>query len=163
MRKFYNAELWRGIHSRKGNTMLEINCNKCENLIDKVAGCKLYGADPAKAAKACRADLFMNYNPKKEKAAKAAKLTPGAHVWIVERDEDGYAYDVTGFLYLAEVAGTVIVTPKVYGCDSLEEIMRYHSNDTADDNGTVLGVYPAIDCYTNKAAAHAAPRQRGEG
>lgn len=45
------------------NKMLEINCNKCENLIDKNAGCKLYGSNPEKAVNACANDQFKNYKP----------------------------------------------------------------------------------------------------
>lgn len=133
--------------------MLEINCNKCENLCDKATGCKLYGADPAAAAKACRADLFINYNPRKEKPA---KFTPGAEVWVVERDEDGTACEVSGFLFLAKVEHAVIVTPRVYGCEGVTEILDYHIGQTAQDYDTDLSVYPAGDCYTSREDAKVA-------
>lgn len=43
--------------------MLEIDCNKCGNLTDKVNGCKVYGSDPTTATKACAADGFINFTP----------------------------------------------------------------------------------------------------
>jgi len=78
------------------------------------------------------------------------KFKPGEPLWVVERDEDGNACDVSGFLYMAEVAGAVIVTPKVYGCDSLTEILGYHIGQTAQDYDTDLAVFPADDCYLSK-------------
>ncbi len=76
-----------------------------------------------------------------------SKFEPGRTVYVVNRDEDGEAYDVTGFLFLAEVAGAVIVTPRIFGCDTLARIMKYHVGETAKDFGLDLGVFPAEDCY----------------
>lgn len=132
--------------------MLEINCNKCANLCDKAAGCKLYGADPAKAMKACRADRFMHYSPKKEKPA---KFTPGEEVWIVERDEDGNAYEISGYVFLAEVAGAVILTSYISDLEDLEELLDYHIEETAANYDTNLAVFPAADCYADREAAEA--------
>lgn len=133
--------------------MLEINCNKCANLCDKAAGCKLYGADPAKAMKACRADLFMNYNPKKKEPA---KFTPGGEVWIVERDESGDACEVSGYVFLAEVADAVILTTYINAVEDLEDLLDYHIKETAANYDTDLAVFPAADCYTDLEAAKAA-------
>lgn len=130
--------------------MLEINCNKCANLCDKVTGCKLYGADPAAAAKACRADLFINYSPRKEKGA---KFTPGEEVWVVERDEDGNACEVSGYVFLAEVAHAVILTPYINDLEDLEDLLDYHIEETADNYDTALAVFPAADCYTDRDEA----------
>ena len=132
--------------------MLEINCNKCANLIDKTAGCQLYGADPTEAVKACRADLFMNYNPKKEEPA---KFTPGEEVWVVERDEDGIACEVSGYVFLAEVAGAVILTPYINDLEDLEDLLGYHIGETRDNYDTDLAVFPAADCYTDQETAEA--------
>lgn len=133
--------------------MLVINCNKCANLCDKVTGCKLYGADPAAAAKACPADLFMNYNPRKEKPA---KFTPGEEVWVVERDEDGNACEVGGYVFLAEVASAVVLSPYINDLEDLEDLLNYHIEETAGNYDTDLSVFPAADCYTDKEAAKAA-------
>jgi hypothetical protein len=80
-------------------------------------------------------------------------FNPGEIIWIVERDETGYASGVSGSVFLAELAGAVIVTPKIYGRDSLEEIMAYHIEETAEDYDTDLSVFPAQDCYRCKHEA----------
>lgn len=82
-----------------------------------------------------------------------AKFNPGDAVWVVERDEDGEAYDVSGFIFAAKVGDAAIVTPRVYGCDDLEEIMAYHAKQTAQDWNTDLAVFPVEDCYENKRDA----------
>lgn len=78
---------------------------------------------------------------------------PGEIIWIVERNEAGTAFDVAGCIFLAEVADAVIVTPKIYGRDSLEEIMAYHIEETAENYDTDLSVFPAQDCYRCKHEA----------
>lgn len=136
--------------------MLKIDCNKCANLgmdMDGFHVCKVYGPDCEKATKACRADLFMNYNPKKEQPA---KFTPGEEVWIVERDEDGNACEVSGYVFLAEVAGAVILTPYINDLEDLEDLLDYHIEETATNYDTDLAVFPTADCYTDQEAAEAA-------
>ena len=82
------------------------------------------------------------------------KFNPGEAVWIVERNEEGDAFDVTGFLFLAEVADTAIVTPKVTGCYTLEDIMAYHSQETAlGGDASFLAVFPTKDCYLYRCEA----------
>lgn len=55
--------------------MLEINCRKCENLINCVDGCRVYGSDAQKATKACAADRFMNYKTKAKPCQNVVALT----------------------------------------------------------------------------------------
>lgn len=141
--------------------MLEINCNKCANLCDKATGCKLYGADPVAAAKACRADLFFNYSPRKETQI---VYTPGVEVWVVDRDEDGIACEVSGYVFLAEVADAVILTPYINDLEDLEDLLDYHIGETRDNYDTNLAVYPAFDCYHTLEGAEAALKaEKGEG
>lgn len=78
---------------------------------------------------------------------------PGETIWIVERDETGYASEVSGLVFLAEVAGAVIVTPKIYGREGLKEIMAYHIEETVENYDTDLSVFPAQDCYRCKHEA----------
>lgn len=139
--------------------MLEINCNMCENLADKATGCKLYGADPATAAKACRANLFINYTPRR---TKDEKLTPGQEVWVVERDECGNACEVVGYVYLATVAHAVILTPYINDLDELTDILDYHIEETQNEYDTHLTVFRACDCYPNKLAARCALKTETE-
>lgn len=92
------------------------------------------------------------------------KLNPGEKVWVVERDEEGNACEVSGFLFLAKVHQAIIVTPGIYGCEGVEEILDYHIGQTAQEYDTDLSVFPAGDCYVNKYDAKVALEvETGEG
>ena len=80
-------------------------------------------------------------------------FTSGELVWVVERDEDGNAIDVAGFVFLAEVADAVIATQKVYGRECLKDLMGYHIEETASNDETSLYVYPRKDCYLRRSDA----------
>ena len=84
------------------------------------------------------------------------QIKPGAEVWVLERDEDGAACDVSGYMVLAEVDDFVIVSPYINGMEHLEGIMAYHVQETAENYDTDLAVFPAEDCFTTKDAAFAA-------
>lgn len=84
------------------------------------------------------------------------KLNPGEDVWIVERDEDGNACEMSGYMFLAEVADAVIVTSYIYDLESLEDTIAYHIEQTAEDYDTHLAVFPAADCYADREEAEAA-------
>ena len=140
--------------------MIEIDCRKCANLAETRDGCKLYGNNPKTAVAACRADLFMNYSPQK---APAEKFTPGQEVWVVERDEDGNACDVAGYVYMATVKHAVILTSYINDLDELSDLLDYHIEETQNDYDTHLAVYPACDCYPNKLAARCALNTALEG
>lgn len=134
--------------------MIEIDCRKCTNLAESRDGCKLYGNDAKQAATACRRDGFKNYRK---------NLTPGSTVWVIERDEAGNALEVGGYVLLASVAGAVIASPKVYGRDTLEDLMQYYAEEYAEYEGCDLSVFPELDCYTEKATAHAVFTAETEG
>ena len=89
-------------------------------------------------------------------------IKPGDIVYIVQRDEYGDASSVYGFIFVAEATDTVIVTPKVYGCKGLAEVMKYHCKETARDCELLLGVYPAGDCYRTKYGAVCALKEEME-
>ena len=84
------------------------------------------------------------------------KLTAGAEVWVVERDEDGNACEVSGYMFLAEVADFVIASGYIDGMTHIEGILAYHAQETAENYDTDLAVFPAVDCWPTKEAAHAA-------
>lgn len=133
--------------------MLEINCNKCGNLTTDMGGtskCKVYGPDCEEATKACVADQFKNYH---------RGLTPGEEVWVVERDEGGNACEYSGYVFLAEAAGAVILTAYINDLEDLEELLEYHIEQTAEDYDTHLAVFPTSDCYTSREEARAALEQ----
>ena len=140
--------------------MIEINCTECQNLINTVDGCKLYGPDPVEGVKACAADMFINYS---QKAANPPKFTPGLPVWVLERDEYITACDIAGYIFLAEVAGAVILTPYINEMDQLEELLVYHIEETRTNYDTDLVVYPLTDCYSTwKEAEAALAHERGK-
>ncbi len=84
------------------------------------------------------------------------KLTAGAEVWVVERDEEGIACEVSGYMFLAEVADFVIASGYINGMTHIEGILAYHAQETAENYDTDLAVFPAVDCWPTKEAAHAA-------
>lgn len=98
---------------------------------------------------------------KKEETRQA--FIPGEGVWVVERDEDGNAREVSGYVFLAEVAHAVILTIYIHDLEDLEDLLDYHIVETADSYDTDLAVFPAADCYTDREAAEAALRaERGK-
>ncbi len=91
------------------------------------------------------------------------KLTAGAEVWAVERDEEGIACEVSGYMFLAEVADFVIASGYVNGMTRIEGILTYHAQETAENYDTDLVVFPAVDCWPTREAAHAAlAEERGD-
>lgn len=84
------------------------------------------------------------------------KLNAGAEVWVVERDEESIACEVSGYMFLAEVADFVIASGYVNGMTHIEGILAYHAQETAENYDTDLAVFPAVDCWPTKEAAHAA-------
>ena len=77
------------------------------------------------------------------------KFIPGLPVWVIERDEDGYASDVTGYVFLAQCEEVVILSSYINDCD-FEDILAYHVQCTAEDYDTHLCVFPADDCYSSQ-------------
>lgn len=78
---------------------------------------------------------------------------PGQEVWIVERDEDGEAVDISGYVFLAEVAGYAILSPYVNECGDLEYLLDYHRRETASDFDADLPVVLLSDCFASLTAA----------
>lgn len=85
-----------------------------------------------------------------------AQTPPGSTVWVIERDECGNAVEVSGYVMLARVAGAVIVSPKVYGRYTLEDLMQYYADEYAEYDQADLAVFPERDCYTSQHSAHTA-------
>lgn len=81
---------------------------------------------------------------------------PGQEIYVVERDEDGAACDVSGYMFLAEVAGAAILTSYINDLETLEETLDYHIEETADNYDTDLVVFPVDDCYADRDAAEQA-------
>ena len=87
----------------------------------------------------------------------------GDEVWIVERDEDGRACDVSGYMFIAKSDFAVIVSTYIGSRDDIESTLAYHIEETAENYDTDLAVFPAEDCYTTKEAAMTVLREeKGE-
>ena len=88
---------------------------------------------------------------------------PGEEVWVVERDEDGKACDYSGYVFLAEVVGAVILTPYINDLEDVEDLLDYHIRQTRDNYDTDLAVFPADDCYGSRDEVRAALEAEGPG
>lgn len=87
------------------------------------------------------------------------QLKAGDEVWIVERDEDGVACEVSGYMLLAKSGDYAIVSGYINGMEHLNGIIAYHIRETVENYDTDLAVFPAEDCYATREAAHAALRE----
>lgn len=91
------------------------------------------------------------------------KFAPGSEVWIVERDEDGEATEVSGFVFVVSVSGVAIVSPTINDCSDLDFILSDFVEETASSfNGDFSG-YPISDCYKSHEEAMAALRREQDG
>ena len=84
------------------------------------------------------------------------KFHPGDTVYVVERDEYGFAADVGGYVFLAQVCDAAIVTI----CDfrqkvTVDEIMEELIENTIMEGDTNVNVYPIGDCFYKKDDADA--------
>lgn len=82
-------------------------------------------------------------------------FVPGQMVWVIERDVDGNACDMSGYLFMARCGNVVILTPFINDYD-WEETLQYHVDCTVEDYDTHLAVFPAVDCFSDRAACKAA-------
>lgn len=89
------------------------------------------------------------------------KIEAGSVVWAVERDEEGIACEVSGYMFIAEVADFVIASGYINGMTHIEGILAYHAQETAENYDTDLVVFPAVDCWPTKEAALAAFEEEG--
>lgn len=84
------------------------------------------------------------------------KFIPGEEVWVVERDEDGNACGFSGYVFLAEAVGAVILTSYINDLEDVEDLLDYHIEQTRDNYDTDLAVFPADDCYGTRDEARVA-------
>ena len=92
----------------------------------------------------------------------ANKASPGGQVWIIERDDCGDPYEISGYMFLASTGNAVIVTAYINSLEDLEETLGYHIQETAENYETDLAVFPEEDCYLTREEAEAALKG-GEG
>lgn len=81
---------------------------------------------------------------------KNKELTPGTTVWVVERNEEGCACDVSGYVFLAVVLGWVIASPSINGSNSPVTILWDKAIETAERGNTDLCVFSSANCFEKK-------------
>ncbi len=93
---------------------------------------------------------------KKDGRLVVQKVAPGDHVWILVRDECEDPSYIEGYMFLAAVGQSVIVTPYIDDIDDLEGTIEDHMIETAENGDTNLSVFPEEDCYRTREEAEAA-------
>ena len=96
-------------------------------------------------------------------AAVKQEFIPGGNVWIVERDEDGEATEVSGYVFVASVSGVAIVSPSINGCRDLDFILGDFVKETARSFSGDFSGYPISDCHESYEEADAALRREQDG
>ena len=89
------------------------------------------------------------------------EFKPGATVYAVERDEDEDVADVSGYMFLALVNDTAIVSPFYNGHDDLEMQIDAMVIETRRGVEPTLYLFPAADCYLTLEAAKKAAAEEG--
>lgn len=89
------------------------------------------------------------------------KAVPGSQVWIMERDECGDPYDISGYMFFASIGNAVIVSPFLSGIKDLEETLDYYIEITAEEYSSDLAAFPNEDCYLTREEAEAALAKKG--
>lgn len=84
----------------------------------------------------------------------------GDTVWCIERDEEEDA-EVTGFIYVAHNDECVIASPRPYGYEGT--ISEHLIEESAEDYGCEVMVFPLSDVFPAREDADAALRKEGEG
>lgn len=84
------------------------------------------------------------------------EFIPGGEVWVVERDEDGEATEVSCFVFVVSVSGVAIVSPSINGYSDLDFILYDFVAETAGSFSGDFSGYPISDCYKSYEEAEAA-------
>lgn len=91
-----------------------------------------------------------------EQDARKPMLQCGQTCWVVERDEDGEAYELGGYVFIAQIPGYAIVVPTLNGSDNVQVLMDDQVRQTAEDYHGDLAVFPAKDVYVERQKAQEA-------
>ncbi len=75
----------------------------------------------------------------------------GDTVWVIDADREDY----TGYMFLAQIGDTVIVSSFVNDYD-FSETIDYFISETAEGSAVDLYVVPLENCYASKEAAEKA-------
>ena len=93
---------------------------------------------------------------KREGRCVVQEFIPGGEVWVVERDEDGEATEVSCFVFVVSVSGVAIVSPSINGYSDLDFILYDFVAETAGSFSGDFSGYPISGCYKSYEEAEAA-------
>lgn len=81
---------------------------------------------------------------------KNKELTLGSTVWVVERDEDGVAQTVTGYVFLTNLLEWVIASPMLGESSDPNIILSNQAATTAEGLTPDLYVFLKKDCFAKR-------------
>lgn len=84
------------------------------------------------------------------------KFSPGQTVWVIERNEYGEAYDLSGYVFVTSLRGIALVSPKINGSPEIDVILMDQVESRINYDDGCIVAYPADDCYLSREAAEKA-------
>lgn len=91
------------------------------------------------------------------------RFSPGQTVWVIERDEDGEAYDFSGYVFVTSLRGIALVSPKINGSSEIDVILMDQVESRINYADGCIEAYPVDDCYLSREAAEQALGGGGDG
>lgn len=107
-----------------------------------------YGIDVSRLRELAQAD--------REGRVVVQRFSPGQTVWVIERDEDGEAYDFSGYVFVTSLRGIALVSPKINGSSEIDVILMDQVESRINYADGCIEAYPADDCYLSREAAEQA-------
>lgn len=90
------------------------------------------------------------------------RFSPGQAVWVIERDEDGEAYDLSGYVFVTSLRGIALVSPEINGSSEIDAILMDQVESRINYSDGCIGAYPVDDCYLSREAAEKALEGGGD-
>jgi hypothetical protein len=84
------------------------------------------------------------------------RFSPGQTVWVIERNEYGEAYDLSGYVFVTSLRGIALVSPKINGSPEIDVILMDQVESRINYDDGCIVAYPADDCYLSREAAEKA-------
>ena len=114
-----------------------------------------YGIDVSRLRELAQAD--------REGRVVVQRFSPGQTVWVIERDEDGEAYDFSGYVFVTSLRGIALVSPKINGSSEIDVILMDQVESRINYADGCIEAYPADDCYLSREAAEKALGEDARG
>lgn len=86
---------------------------------------------------------------------KMAVFCPGDDIWVIERDRASRPYEVTGYMFLAEVCDYIIASSFINDLTDAGETLESLADDTWKDYCSTVCVFPTQDVFKEKSLAKA--------